>query len=173
VQNGKKKAMGRPRKPSALKIVQGTAQKCRMNPLEPKPEHGNPDAPEGLGTRAAAYYQRICDLLSGMGVLTVADGLTVEHAANALADGDEARDQLAKPILTPTSYEVAAGGSLTYVTIGKSGPMVRNRPELALIADADRRAGFWLAKLGLTLADRSKVAVVKKEDSADPWARFG
>jgi phage terminase small subunit len=36
--------------------------------------------------------------------------------------------------------------------------MIRARPEVAMIADADRRIMMWMSKFGLTPADRSRVS---------------
>ncbi|GCE89674.1 putative phage terminase small subunit [Komagataeibacter diospyri] len=162
--------MARPRKPTHLKVVTGTAQACRANPKEPKPKRARPMAPTGLSKRAKAVWTKAARLLDGMGVLTTADGLALEGLCEAVADELEARASLARPIVTQVQdgvaddetpimreIEVAAAGAQTYVTIGKSGPMVRMRPEVAAIADANRRVAMWLAKFGLTPADRSKV----------------
>ena len=44
--------------------------------------------------------------------------------------------------------------------------MVRARPEVAMISDADRRVATWLARFGLTPADRSRVSA--SQSAADP-----
>ncbi|EHH68391.1 hypothetical protein GMO_11610 [Gluconobacter morbifer G707] len=123
-----------------------------------------------------------------MGVLTSADGAALEALCLAISDEWEARDSLARSITyqklvddtdesgKKTSrleeHTIAEGGSQTYVTIGKSGPMVRMRPEVAAIADANRRVAMWLARFGLTPADRSRVGAAE-EKKENPFADLG
>jgi phage terminase small subunit len=51
---------GRPRKPTELHLIQGTAQKCRMEAqgrgLEPQVNQGMPDAPDWLPAGAAQEW---------------------------------------------------------------------------------------------------------------------
>jgi P27 family predicted phage terminase small subunit len=106
-----------------------------------------------------------------MGILTRADVIAVEGLCESYSDLLAARDSLKQDIVHGTVI-VAKGGSLTYTTTGKSGIMVRNRPEVALIGDADRRVSMWLAKFGLTPADRSRVSANVDPGAADPFADF-
>lgn len=130
-----------------------------------------------MSDRAKVAYGRVSVLLDRMGVLTEADGLALESMCEAYADLIEARQQLRRSIETEVMsesgesypHEVAKAGSLTYVTVGKSGPMARNRPETALIADADNRLRAWMARFGLTPADRSKVSAIGEDGKDDPW----
>ncbi len=173
--------MARPRTPTALKELKGTLQPCRSNAQEPLLELGVPIAPAHLSQRARRAWDYIAQSLAAMKVLTAADGMAMEEAAQAYADLLDAREALARPIVVgggdepdaAPPYVVAAAGSLTYVTMGKSGPMVRVRPEKALIADASRRLALWLAKLGMSPADRSRVSGAGGDDKPDdPWESF-
>lgn len=124
-----------------------------------------------MSDRAKVAYGRVSVILDRMGVLTEADGMALESMCEAYADLIEARQQLRKEIEHgEEKHEVAATGSLTYVTVGKSGPMVRNRPETSLIADADNRLRAWMARFGMTPADRSRVSTAEGDAEADPWA---
>lgn len=168
--------MARPRTPTAMKELKGTLQPCRQNPDEPELEPGVPLAPEHLSERGRAAWNYIVAMLADMKVLTAADAMAVENAAEAYADILEAREALKHPITLgegAEAYVVAHAGSRTYVTVGKGGPMVRTRPEVALIADASRRLAMWLAKLGMTPADRSRVSGAGGKDKPDdPWDDF-
>lgn len=152
--------MGRPRTPTALKLVKGTAQACRINPGEPEPDRGIPDPPEHLSERALAAWPGIAGLLDGMGVLTRADGLVLEALCETYAELQAAREALR-----------ARGGETTYESINvKTGSsMWKTYPEVGQIKDLDRRFAMWLAKVGLTPADRSRVSAVGGERNADPW----
>jgi P27 family predicted phage terminase small subunit len=122
-----------------------------------------------MSDRAKVAYGRVSVILDRMGVLTEADGMALEAMCEAYADLCEARAQLRRAI-EHAGEPVANAGSLTYVTDGKSGPMARNRPELATISDADNRLRAWMTKFGMTPADRSRVSSVDGETQADPWA---
>ena len=69
---------GRPRKPTALKLLQGTFQPCRANPDEPQPElvKGTPDPPRRLKGEAKKEWLRTAPELARLGVLAV-DELSV------------------------------------------------------------------------------------------------
>lgn len=61
-------------------------------------------------------------------------------------------------------------GAMTYECVTESGAvMYRPYPEVAIISDADRRFGFWLGKVGMTPADRSKVSAVLDREPQSPW----
>lgn len=159
--------MARPRKPTHLKIVAGTAQPCRTNASEPKPVRERPSPPTHLSDRAKVAWGAVSVLLDRMGVLTEADSLALEGLCSAYADLVDARASL-KLAVSHGDAELAAAGSLTYVTDGKAGPMIRTRPEMAVISDADRRVAMWLSKFGLTPADRSRVSASDPSEGS-PW----
>ena len=159
--------MARPRKPTHLKIVAGTAQPCRTNSAEPKPARERPSPPAHLSDRAKVAWGAVSILLDRMGVLTEADTLALEGLCSAYADLVDARAAL-KLAVPYGEGELAAAGSLTYITEGKAGPMIRTRPEMAVIADADRRVAMWLSKFGLTPADRSRVSAGNPAEDS-PW----
>lgn len=154
---------GRPRKPTTLKLVTGTEKPCRANPAEPQP----PPAPTGmapprhLSPRAVDAWHRLAPMLDAMGVLTVADELALERLCECYAELEEARASLARPVLASGKdgepVEIAAAGQVTYVTHSANGSMVRARPEVAAIAEADRRLKGYLAEFGLTPSTRSRV----------------
>lgn len=180
--------MANPRKPTALKLVQGNPGKRALNPAEPKPARALPSPPDHISIRARNAWGRVATMLDRMGVLTEADGLALERLCECYADILEARESLALPIEVEerdprdrrdvdglpvmVTRQVAEGGSLTYITYGKSGPMLRSRPELALIADADRRFRGYLSDFGLTPAARSKVSATDPGAAADPRASY-
>ena len=171
---------GRPRKPTHLKVVAGTAQASRINHREPKPAAGTPSAPSHLSSGARKAWAQLSAILNDMGVLTLGDPVALEMLCNAYADLLQARASLAKPLVIPwdgvdpeTRDIVAAfAGERYYWTYGKGGPMRRSRPEIADIADAERRVAMWLAKFGLTPADRSRVSAAPTVDK-NPFAELG
>jgi P27 family predicted phage terminase small subunit len=170
------KMRGRKKKPTVIKLVTGNPGRYPLNKKEPKPEAGCPEAPEWLSEKAKTAWPRVAQMLVDMGVLAVNDALGLEALCEAYAEVREARESLKKPItLTDAegnSYEVAKGGELTYVTVGKFGPMIRVRPEIAVISDADRRLRSLLSEFGMTPAARARVQVLDDREEEDPLARF-
>jgi P27 family predicted phage terminase small subunit len=146
--------MARPRKPTALKLVTGTFRKDRNNAAEPQPKRAIPRCPSHLSDGAKLQWRHFARLLSGMGVLTAADGPALAALAETADDLAVARRALA-----------AHGGALTYAT--ETG--FRVYPEVRLISDANKRLASWLARFGMTPADRARVSVVegKEHDELD------
>jgi len=151
---------GRPRKPTALKLVIGNRDKRWRNEREPKPPRGRPKPPRHLSSRAREAWEYLSEVLDNMGVLTLADKLALESLCEAVADLRNARDAL------------AARGDVTYETVTMTGILHRAYPEVAMVADCDRRVRMWMASFGLTPADRSRVSSAAKTDENDPAARF-
>jgi len=152
---------GRPPKPTHLKLVTGTAQKCRTNKREPKPKRALPSPPADLTDKAKTAWGAVSVILDSMGVLTEADGFALIGLCEAYADLMAARASLAQPLtMKGEAGELvfAEAGERYYWTMGKGGPMRRARPEIADISDADRRFAGWLSRFGLTPADRTRVA---------------
>jgi P27 family predicted phage terminase small subunit len=151
---------GRPRKPTALKIVTGTFRHDRSNAREPQPKRKRPAMPGTLSDGAKKAWRHFAKLLDDLGVLTAADAAALGNLCEAAADLDTARAALAaRPGLT---YEnVTAAGGVTH----------RAYPEVALVRDAERRVHRWLAAFGMTPADRARVSVAESKDE-DPAAKF-
>ena len=168
---------GPPPKPTRLKLVKGTLENTRANPREPKAEPGRPEAPSHLQPRAREAWDYVVPLLDRMGILTEADGMGLERLCELYADILEARASLNREVhvLTPdagATVLVAAAGEITYVTYGKGGPMLRSRPELTLIADADRRFRGYLQDFGLTPSARSRVSTLGQDAEPDSAEKY-
>ena len=151
--------MARPRTPTRLKIIKGTAQPSRINKNEPMPTVGEPAQPAHLTAKAKTAWRAVVPVLEEMRILTVADGLALEGLCEAYAELCTARAVLRKR------------GSRTYSFATKTGETVyRSYPEVAQAADADRRFRSWLASFGLTPADRSRVVAAPPEEQENPFA---
>lgn len=154
--------MGRPRKPTQLKVVQGTTRADRANPGEPKIAAGavSQRAPAWLSANARPWWRRVRPILARMKVLTDADPIALGLLCDALADYVAARDQLAKE-------------GRTYETESEAGRMIRANPLVGDQADAWRRAKLMLTEFGLTPASRAKVSVADAgpADPLEQWER--
>ena len=156
--------MGKARTPTALKLLKGTARKCRLNKNEPKPEVGMPEPPDHLSERAARVYREFTKLLLGTGVLTVADGFALEALAQAYCDHREATEFLDK--MGTTVYVVTRSSP-----DGTTHDEFKQYPQVTQRSDADKRLRGWLQSFGLTPSDRSKVTAIEKKE-ANPWDEF-
>jgi P27 family predicted phage terminase small subunit len=153
-------AGGRPRKPTHLKVVAGTAQKCRINPNEPSTKGGWPVAPEWLSDRASAIFEETCRRMSGIGTLS-------EEWADVIADYASCVEEI--EITTGIIEDLGR----TYTTTTQTGDtMFRPRPEVAMRSDAMRRAQALRAELGIGPASKSKVSA-GKPDEENPFAALG
>ncbi len=151
--------MGRPNKPTALKVLQGNAGKRGLNHLEPKPEPKRPRMPSHLSPKAKSAYKKVCDLLESMGVLTVADGMALEMMCDAYAEWRDLR-------------KVIDTEGATYKTIGTSGDeIIKARPEVAMASDAWKRVKAMASEFGLTAASRTKIQTNEPKTN-DPLEEF-
>lgn len=148
------------RKPTALKILDGTNRKDRANAAEPRPEVLDPasPAPAWLSPRAQEAWTDILPLLSSMRVATNADPAAFAMLCDALGEYIDAR-------------QVVISEGATYWTRGKV-EMLRSRPEVTIASEAWRRAKMMLTEFGMTPASRVKVSGVTsgKEDPLEKWA---
>lgn len=82
--------------PTQLKVFRGTAQKCRTNPLEPKPKTDNIIMPGHLSPQAVAQWKNIVELLKSCGVMTNVDVILLGVLCEAYAKWIEANEKLNK-----------------------------------------------------------------------------
>jgi len=153
-------AGGRPRKPTHLKVVSGTAQKCRTNPAEPEAGGGRPECPAWLSDRAAAIFEETCVLMEGMGTLSAEWADVIASYASCLEEIE---------ITTAIIEDLGR----TYTTTTQTGDtMYRPRPEVAMRSDAMKRAQALRAEIGLGPASKSRVSARTKNE-ANPFKALG
>lgn len=93
--------MGRPSKPTALKLVQGTVRGDRANRGEPEPALLNDlDPPPHLSERSAAVWREIASELRTVHLLTVLDRLQLELLCDQVADYRLARERRGDHMVT-------------------------------------------------------------------------
>lgn len=149
--------MARPRKPTEIKELAGTLQKCRTNPAEPAAIPGWPTAPRWLSKRAVAIFADTCRSMDGMGILS-ADWGDVIAAYAACQEEVELYSGILEDL------------GRVYTTTTQTGDtMFRPRPEVAMRSDAMKRAQTFRAELGLGPASKSRVSAGKKNES-NPYA---
>lgn len=144
---------GRKKTPDHLKLVKGTAQKCRLNPETPAANAGTATAPVWLSERAAELFDQISATLLGMGIASPDDQHALALAASRLEEVE---------ILTA----VIEDAGRTYQT---DTGLWKARPEVGMRNEAMRHAQSLLAEFGLTPAARSKVSAGKPAEG-NPFA---
>ena len=144
--------MGNRPAPTAIKKARGD-RKSRIATNEPILPIGCPLPPDHVIGKAREYWLSIGPILEQMGTVTMADALAVERLSSCYAE------------LVTLDEDIRING-LTQKTETVSGAMLeRQRPQVAMRADADRRFKMYLVEFGLTPASRSGVSrIEKKED---------
>lgn len=139
--------------------MEGNASKRPLPEDEPTPVRGVPPRPTWLSKSARRYWRGITETLDKLEVLTVADGAAVALLCEALAEQAAAR-------------AVIEATGATYEAQTQTGSaIVRQRPEVAMAADAWRRASAMLQQFGLTPASRTRVRAVP-DNPPDPFDEF-
>lgn len=145
------------RKPTAVKIAQGTAQKCRMNFNEAEPPVEIPDPPEWMlgDSVALAEWRRITPILHEQGLISHMD--------------------LAELAIYCSAYSENAAAE---IRVQNEGTYVMNRFDEEVVAPwvgvrekAQQKMHTFLRQFGMTPASRSGVKAVKKEKD-NPLAEF-
>lgn len=147
---------GRPRKPTALRVLQGNAGKRPLPKREPKPKRGIPSPPSWLSTRAKAVWRELGGQLDVVGVLTVQDRRALELLCDAYDEWRSAREKILEH-------------GATYESVTDAGGLaIKPRPEVAQASDAWKRVRAMLLEFGLTPAARAKVSASEPEPE-DPF----
>jgi P27 family predicted phage terminase small subunit len=153
---------GRPRKPSALKLLQGTFRKDRAPKREPKPPAGDrpPSPPSYLGKVARAEWARLAKRLHGVGLLTEVDRSKFAMYCQAYARWQEAE-------------QVITEQGMTFMT---DKGYVCQRPEVSISNKQCEIARKIGGEFGLDPAARSRIDVPEpappKDAAAQKRARF-
>lgn len=169
---------GRPRKPTTLKALQGTARPDRTNAREPEPPPGPVKPPSWLKGRARAAWRQLAPMLEDMRVLTTADPHALALLCDAYAEYIDCREVVRKQgavyesrVVKASSRRVEAEGGDEDFDAADWSVIIRPRPEVKMASDAWRRVHRMLVEFGLTPSSRSKVSAGGAED-ADPFEEF-
>jgi P27 family predicted phage terminase small subunit len=151
-------ASGPPRKPTALKVLEGTFRHDRATTREPASAAIKvPSAPRHLSATERRMWRRLAPMIDKLRVMTAGDVEAFELLVAHLAIIFDARAAL------------KGAESMTYTT--SSGAVVQ-RPELQMIATHSKIAGVYMARFGLSPADRSRVSMLGGEPSGDDLDEF-
>jgi len=150
---------GQNKKPTQLKVLQGTNNPSRENHNEPQPELAIPKPRKTLSRREKKEYKRLSESCYLLGVLTEVDGLELEMCAIELAKYHEFTEYLEREGYT---YEaVTAAGNIVF----------KARPEVAMRNEAFKNTTNLLARFGLDPVNRSRVSALP-EKKGSKWDKF-
>jgi len=151
-------AAGRKPVPTALKIVKGTDQPCRVNGNEPTPKTDNIIMPPELSEMAKQHWQQICGQLQEAMIMTNIDVPALMLYCEAFATWRDATDKIQ---------------STGAVVKGKDGYPVRS-PYLFVAQKAFDQMKSMLTEFGMTPSSRTRVSTAQgsSENPDDPWAQF-
>ena len=151
---------GRKRKPTHLHIVQGTAQPCRLNKLEPKAPNTPPQPATPLEPRVSFWYGVVCGRIQGLGIASSVDSEMVMLLAMRLAEVDECTAHIKEHGSVTKKIEMIdvpvpdrPGEFITEAQI-----LLKPNPAVAQRTQAVRHAQSLLAEFGLSPASRAKVS---------------
>ena len=85
---------GRKPKPTAIKKLEGNPGKRKLNTKEPIPAKGMPECPDWLLLEAKKEWERLCDLMNQMGVLTEVDMAAFAAYCQSYARWKEAQEHI-------------------------------------------------------------------------------
>ena len=149
--------MANPKKPTALRLVNGNPSRRPLPKKEPKPKAGKIKKPKNLTPQASKVWDSLCELLDSIGVLTIADSLALERLCECYSEIKKADIEIKKYGII---YKVKTSTNDDEVLL-KPNPAVTQR------ADADRRFKAYLIEFGLTPSARTKIEVIEKEEDSN------
>ncbi len=151
---------GPPKTPTQIRRTKGNPGKRPYNKREPQLPAGTPPMPAGLDEIGQTEWRRLVAIAREAQVLTTAERSILELAAEAYSTWCAARAAIAMH-------------GLTYETTNQHGdPVVKARPEVAIVSDAWRRYRAAVCELGFTPAARAKVSTVDASEDEAPGAHF-
>jgi P27 family predicted phage terminase small subunit len=144
--------MGRKSLPTEIRRMTGNSTGRPLNENEPTPTAGHPACPSHITGEAKAEWDRLCDELDAMGILTTADRSVIAMAAKSWGRWVKAEGKVDE-----TDEIVAAQKTKT--------PM--HNPWLGVANKAFDQHHKMLVELGLTPSARSKIKIDKSNQEAD------
>jgi len=138
--------MGRPSKPTAIKILEGNPGGRALPKNEPRPTLALPDAPAHMSKDGRAEWNRLAEQLAKLGLATGLDVAALSCYCEQYSIWLQARRAIARK-------------GLTYSLKG----LIRKRPEVLIAEQAARIMRQYLLEFGLTPRSRATVAAAMAE----------
>ena len=141
---------GRPPKPTALKLLHGTARSDRVLKNEPQPEIGRPTRPHWLLPEAKREWSRIVPELLRLGLLAKIDRAMISMWCQCWGMYVEA------------IRDIRAHGT----TYSKEDGYEGQRPSVSIMNKMIEKMTALSARFGMTPSDRSRINVPKPEEKS-------
>lgn len=146
--------------PTNIKLVQGNPGKRPLNKAEPRPRSGAPDAPPHLSADAKGEWDRVCEELSTLGLLTGLDRAALAAYCQAYGRWVQAETALSK-------IKNDAYGLIIKTT---SGNMIQN-PMVGVANKAMADMMRYAVEFGMTPSARTRIEADGADDE-NPFAKF-
>ena len=146
---------GRPRQPTALKLLRGNPGKRAINKKEPQPTPGVPICPSWFDAISKKEWKRVVPELKRMGYLAKVDGGALEACCLAYSG------------LIRSEQRLQAEG----LTIEIEG-VLRKNPLIPISHGYMEKYKSFLCEFGLTPSSRSRLQVDKPEKETNPLLAF-
>lgn len=163
-------ATGRRPQPIEKRAAKGNPTRRPMPPAPPARVTGEIDAPVELQGIALDCWHRLSQVLAARGQLSLDSYWSLIALCECFAEWEELRRDLRANGRTQKVKIKGAAKSRS-----KASVMERQRPQVAMFQDADRRLKGWLIEFGLTDASRGKVGGGEPPAGKpnDPLAAYG
>lgn len=149
---------GRPRKPTHLKVLQGTYRPDRAPKNEPMPDPETPSCPSWLHPEAKREWRRLVPHLEKLGLLTRVDRAALAAYCQLYARWWEAE------------REIRVHGMVQYTETGYA----TQRPEVGIANQALKQLKVYLAEFGLSPAARTRIdAPTAPPEKRNAFAELG
>jgi P27 family predicted phage terminase small subunit len=173
------KRTGPPRKPTALKLIEGTwrADRAPRNEARPAPEL--PPIPQHLSGEARKEWRRVARRLSRLGLLSSIDRAALAVYCECWADWVEASRRCVgadgkdlKVIKTGEKIKYETGPDGQQVILERSGGNFVENPYFTIKKRSAEIMHKFLIEFGMTPAARTRINVYEEEKQKDPAERF-
>lgn len=144
---------GRPRKPTSLKLIEGTSNPGRIPKNEPKPAPVKPRIPGYLRGEGKKHWNELAPKLERLGILTEVDGDTLGTYCDAYHRWREAE------------VHIRRDGSV--IAMGRDGYLAPN-PWISIRNRALDDMRRLAPELGIGAASRSRIEVKKADGAENP-----
>lgn len=160
---------GRPRTPTALKVITGNPGKRPLNDAEPQPTATPPKCPTWLSASAKKKWKELAPELSRMGLLTIVDGDVLASYCQAWAEFEAATRTIEEEGRTVMSGgKVIGDGPDASVLGGQMQP----HPAVAMQRSAWKAIKDFASLFGLDPSSRSRLTVKKGEEKPSGLKAF-
>jgi P27 family predicted phage terminase small subunit len=143
---------GRKPAPTKLKLLKGV-QNDRINHSEPVPPPGKPEPPEHLDKLAVEEWERMCVILKGMGILSLADAPALTLYCECYSKWLRARAAIVDHgMVIKSTTSVFQRGKVV-----ATKEYLRANPAVNIEVQMSRLMIYCLTEFGLTPSSRSRL----------------